>query len=163
MKAKARSIVGDLADWGLPALDGRMESLVQEIQKKKLTLTLDEDTLGEQLYAQLFDRVRKLGATAANEAITGWLEGVADGCPELCVEFPFVRGDASAAPLTVAYSVGARDGSRAELNRVDLEEALMEAIAVGDAGPVRTDRAVSIGLRLRNLAERLENSADKYK
>jgi hypothetical protein len=69
------------------------------------TLTSDPDAS----HARLPERH---GATAANEVIMGWLEGVADGCPELCVEFPYLRGDDEVAPLTVAYTLGAQGGSR---------------------------------------------------
>lgn len=156
MKPKARSIVGDLADWDLPSLESGMEKLIESIQKKKLTLTIDEDSLGEQLYAQLFDRIRALGATAANEAIMGWLQGVADGAPELAVEFPYVKGDRKAAPLTLAYSIGAQDGTRTEVRRVDLGSALTEALASEDLSPRRKTITTTIVAHLRELANQLE-------
>jgi hypothetical protein len=81
------------------------------------TLTSDPDAS----HARLPERH---GATAANEVIMGWLEGVADGCPELRVEFPYLRGDDEVAPLTVAYTSGRKVAREAELNRVDLDVAL---------------------------------------
>jgi hypothetical protein len=150
--------VGDLVDWDLPSLDDRIDAFIDELCKRNLTVTLDRETLGEQIYAQLNSRVRKLGAAAANEAILGWLSGEADGCPELCVAFPYLGGEMEAAPLTVMYSVGAQDGSRAELHRVDLEHALIEALPVPSrSGP--NPRAATMAARLRELAGKLEQSA----
>lgn len=156
VKPKARTIVGDLADWDLPSLDRGMEELIEFVQQKKLTLTIDEDSLGEQLYAQLFDRIRALGATAANEAIMGWLQGLADGAPELAIEFPYVRGDRKAAPLTVTYSVAAKDGMRTEVRRVDFESAITEALAAEDLKGKRKAITTTIVAHLRDLANQLE-------
>ncbi len=156
MNARPRTIVGDLADWELPTLEGRLDSLIDELRKKKLTITLDEDTLGEQFYAQVFDRVRKLGATVANEGIWGWLQGVADGCPDLCIEFPYLNGSTKVTPLTLVYTVGAKDGSRAELRRVDLEKELVEAVESDHPRRKPQARVMAMASKLRELADRLE-------
>jgi hypothetical protein len=156
MNARPRTIVGDLADWDLPTLEDRLDGLINELKKKKLTITLDEDTLGEQFHAQIFDRVRKLGAAAANEAIWGWLQGVADGCPELCVEFPYLNGSDKVTPLTLVYAVGAKDGSRTELRRVDLENELMEAAQSDHPRRKPRARVAEMGSKLRGLADKLE-------
>lgn len=156
MNARPRTIVADLADWELPTLEDRLDSLVDELRKKKLTITLDEDTLGEQFYAQIFDRVRKLGATAANEAIWGWLQGVADGCPELCVEFPYLNGSSKVTPLTLVYAVGAKDGSRTDLRRVDLEKESMEIAKSDHRRRKPQARVAAMASKLRELADKLE-------
>lgn len=155
MKPVPGRIVGDLADWELPSLERRLNDLVKVLQRRKLRIELDSDTLGAQLYAQLYDEVRELGATAANEAILGWLQGLADGCPELCAQFPFLTDDKEAKPLTVLYTVGARDGSRTQINRIDLAQALEEAAASDQAQRGRV-RALAACLRL--LADRLEGT-----
>src|SRR6202035_3422454 len=69
----------DLKEWELPTLDDLEENLVRELASKKLAIYLDEETLGKQLHALIFDRVRKLAQTAVNEAITHWLQGLGDG------------------------------------------------------------------------------------
>jgi hypothetical protein len=154
MKPVAGRIVGDLADWELPSLERKLDNLVEVLQQRKIRIALDVDSLGEQLYAQLYDEVRVVGATAANEAITGWLQGLADGCPELCTQFPFLTGDdKDAKPLTVLYTVGARDGSRAEINRTDLAQALEEAAA---SGQVPRTQVRALAARLRLLADELD-------
>jgi hypothetical protein len=160
MSTKPRTVVGDLANWDLPLLDARMDELIHQLQKRKLHIVLDADTLGEQLYEQLWERVRELGATAANEAITGWMQGVADGCPDVCVEFPYLEDDASSAPLTVTYSVGAEDGSRLELQRIDLGDKFLDAVQFGcrsDAElAVRHARAKALSHCLRTVADRID-------
>ena len=160
MSPKPRTVVGDLASWDLPSLDGRMEALIQQLQRAKLTIVLDPETLGEQVYEQLWDRVRELGATAANEAITGWIQGLADGCPDACVEFPYLEGDACAPPLTAVYTVGAEDGTRLTLQRVDLEERMLEAVQFDHESDAehaqRRRRAQSLATSLRNLANRID-------
>jgi hypothetical protein len=158
MSTKPRTVLGDLADWELPSLEKRMGQLITHLQRKKLSITLDRDSLGEQVYSQLWDHIRELGATAANEAVAGWMAGVADGCPELCVAFAYLEGDSEAEPLTIVYSVGALDGSRMELRRIDLEETLLEEVMVDnleDADLRRRRR------RARKMAEHLRKLADK--
>jgi|ERR1700722_4985502 len=158
MSAKPRTILGDLADWDLPSLDDRVYDLAEKLKWRKLGIEFDEITLGELLDQQLYDGVRELGATAANEAIMGWLQGVADGCPELCTEFPYLQGDDVTEPLTIVYSVGAKDGSRTEVNRIDLEHALIEALMSEESWRQRNSRATVIASRLRTLAARLEKA-----
>ena len=58
--------------------------------------------------------------------------------------------------MTVVYSVGAQDGSRAELNRIDLEGELMDALASIDSLRDRRDTAARLALRLRTIADKLE-------
>jgi hypothetical protein len=158
MSAKPRTIVGDLADWDLPSLDDRIFDLAKKLEGKTLQIDFDDITLGELLDRQLYDEVLALGATAANEAIMGWLQGVADGCPELCTEFPYLQGDDEAEPLTVIYSVGARDGSRAEINRIDLAHALLKVLESDESSGQRMSRATVMASRLRTLAEKLEKA-----
>lgn len=153
MKPVPGRIVGDLADWELPSLDCKLNDLIELLQRKKLRIELDADSLGEQLYDQFYDEVRAAGATAANEAIMGWLQGLADGCPELCIQFPYLRGDKETKPLTLLYTVGANDGSRAEVNRIDLEQALEEAAASDEA---QSSRLRTLAARLRLLVDRLD-------
>lgn len=159
MKARPRQTVGDLADWDLPTLEARLDDMINELRRKKLTITLDEETLGEQFYAQIFDRIREAGATAANEAILGWLQGVADGCPELCVAFPYLNGSNEVTPLTAVYAVGAKDGSRTELRRVDLENKLMEIVVSDRPRKKQSARVSAVAQRLRKLADKLEMEA----
>ena len=88
MTAKPRTVLGDLADWELPALDDEMEKLIALLQQRKITVVLDEHCLRKAVYDQLWEQVRAAGAAAANQAIAGWLKGGADGCP---YEGPSVR------------------------------------------------------------------------
>ena len=159
MRAIPRAIVGDLAEWELPCLDDRIYDLVEELKPKRIRLNVDEATFGELLDGQLYDPVLAIAATAANELIWGWLEGHADGCPELCTEFPCLKDKTASEPLTVVYSVGAQDGSRAELNRIDLEGELMDALASIDSLRDRRDTAARLALRLRTIADKLERYA----
>ena len=156
-----KTVLGNLADWELPSLEGRMNKLIDRLQKKKLSITLDRDSLGEQLYSQLWDEVREVGAAAANEVVAGWMQGVADGCPELCVSFKYLEGDRDAAPLTIVYSVGAHDGSRMELRRIDLEKALLEHLSFDNCEDTELERrhrqARVMATHLRKLAEKVDN------
>lgn len=156
---RARNIVGDLSEWELPALEKEMEKLVDSIRMRKITVALDDETLGEALYARLFDRILKLGQTAANEAITGWMQGVADGKPDLCVDMPYLRGDQTARPLSVAYSVGACDGSRLELHRADLAEVFEGVAGELESGASTMKRVAAVATGLRQLADQLEADA----
>jgi hypothetical protein len=159
MGMKPRTIVGDLADWELPSLDDRMDDLIEELKPKKLQLAADDIAFGELLDALLQIRVRELGATAANEAICGWLQGHADGCPELCTELGYLEGDDDSEPLTVVYSVGALDDSRAEINRIDLERALLDAVESVPSKRGRRSRITMMASRLRALASKVEQEA----
>lgn len=73
MRAVPKTILGDLADWDLPSREGRICDLIEELKPKRIRLTVDEITFGDLLDGLLYDRVREIGATAANEAIFGWL------------------------------------------------------------------------------------------
>jgi hypothetical protein len=161
MSTRPRTVLGTLADWELPSLEGRMNKLIDHLQQKKLVIALDADSLGEQVYAQLWDHVRELGATAANEAVAGWMQGVADGSPELCVSFAYLDGDPEVAPLTIVYSVGARDGSRMELRQIDLGESLLEAVQLDNESDAelesRRRRARVVVAQLRALADNLDS------
>jgi hypothetical protein len=138
-----------------------MRKLIDHLQKKKLWIALDPDSLGEQVYSQLWDHVRELGATAANEAVAGWMQGAADGRPDLCVTFAHLEGDLKAAPLTIVYSVGALDGSRMELRRHDLEEALLDDVRFDNCSNAelkrRRRRAATMADHLRMLADKIDN------
>jgi len=159
VRAIPKTILGDLADWDLPSLEGRICDLIEELKPKRIRLTVDEITFGDLLEGLLYDRVREIGATAANEAIFGWLEGHADGCPELCTAFPDLRDPDAPEPLTLVYSVGAQDGSRAELNRIDLECELLDAVASIDSASERRDTAARLASRLRAVADKLQQQA----
>lgn len=159
MGTKPRNIVGDLAEWELPSLADRIDDLIEELMPKRVQLAVNEITFGELLDALLNDRVREMGATVANEAICGWLQGNADGCPELCTEFPYLEGNDDSEPLTVAYSVGAQDGSRIEINRIDLECALLDTAESAHSKGGRRSRVTIIASRLRTLAKELEQEA----
>jgi hypothetical protein len=159
VRAIPRTILGDLADWDLPALDDRICALAEELASKRIRFNVDEATVGELLHELLYDPFRVLGATAANEAIWGWLEGHADGCPELCTAFPSLKDNDGTEPLTLVYSVAARDGSRAELNRIDLEYELWYAVASIDAVSERMKAAAMLAQRLRSVADKLEQQA----
>ena len=161
MGGQERKFVVDIKGWELPVLDALEENLVKEISRKRLAIYLDEETLGEQLYKLLFDRVRQLAATAVNETITYWLQGLADGngeYPELCAEFPYLRGDDTVAPLTVAYVVGSEDGSRTEIIRIDLSEALMQLMENETKSVQEGPRAKVVVAALRELADRFERA-----
>jgi hypothetical protein len=151
--------VGDLADWDLPALEDRICDLVEELAPRRIRLNVDESTFGELLDELLYDRVRQIGATAANEAIFGWLEGHADGCPELCTAFPDLKDPDAPEPLALVYSVGAQDGSRVELSRIDLECELLDAVASIDSASERRDTAARLASRLRAVADKLQAQA----
>jgi hypothetical protein len=133
--------------------------LIEELKAKKLQLAVDDITFGELLDALLQTRVRELGATAANEAICGWLQGHADGCPEQCTEFPYLEGHDDSEPLTVVYSVGAQDDSRAEIHRFDLECALLDAVESVRSKRGRRSRVTLMASRLKTLASKLEQEA----
>jgi hypothetical protein len=166
MSAIPPTVLGNLADWELPSLEKRMGKLIEDLQKKKLWVALDADSLGEQLYAQLWDHVRELGATAANEAIAGWLQGVADGRPDLCIRFAYLDGEAEATPLTIVYSVGAVDGSRMELRRIDLEEVLLEEAQFDHDSDAelehRRQHAKTMVAHLRKLADTVDKELDAF-
>ncbi len=155
MGTKPRNIVGDLAEWNLPSLDDRIDDLIEELRPKKIQLAVGEIAFGE-LLDTLQERVREIGATVANEAICGWLQGNADGCPELCTEFPYLEDTDDSEPLNVVYSVGAEDGSRAEIHRIDLECALRDAVKSARSKRGRRSRVTLIASRLRALAGKLE-------
>lgn len=138
-----------------------MNKLIDHLQKKKLRITLDRDSLGEQLYSQLWDEVREVGAAAANEAVAGWMQGVADGRPDLCVSFAHLEDNPAASPLTIVYSVGARDGSRMELRRIDLDKFLLEEVRFDNDSDAALDRrrrrAKTMAAQLRQLADRVDS------
>jgi hypothetical protein len=159
MGTKPRNIVGDLAEWELPSLEDRIDDLIENLRPKMVQLGVDEATFGALLDALPQDRVRELGATVANEAICGWLQGNADGCPELCTEFPYLEGDDDSEPLTVVYSVGAQDESRAEIHRIDLECALRDAVESVHLKKGRRSRLTMMASCLRTLATDLEEEA----
>jgi hypothetical protein len=154
----------NLKDWELPALDELEENLVRDLARKKLAIYLDEETLGRELHTLIFDRVRKLAQTAVNEAITYWLQGLGDGneaqFPELCVEFPYWElHDENVEPLTIAYNVDNQDGTRTQLNRIDLAKALMRVVCSEDRGASTAQRISVMAGELRNLANRLDSAA----
>jgi hypothetical protein len=161
MTTKPKTVLGDLADWELPSLEARMGKLITFLQRRQLSIALDRDSLGEQVYSQLWEHVRELGATAANEAVAGWMQGAADGRPDLCVSFAYLEGDSEAEPLTILYSVGALDGSRMELRRIDLEETLLEEVMVDNDEEAelnrRRRRSRLMAAHLRKLADKIDN------
>ncbi len=70
MKPVSARIAGDLADWELPSLERRLNDLIRVLPRRKLRIELDSYTLVAQLYAQLYDEVRELGATELTEPLT---------------------------------------------------------------------------------------------
>jgi hypothetical protein len=159
VRAIPKTIVGDLADWELPALDDLICALAEELAPKRIRLNVDEATFGDLLDDLLNDRLRVLAATAVNELIWGWLEGHADGRPELCTAFSPLKDKNDSEPLTLIYSVAARDGSRAELNRIDLEYELWYAVASMETASERAKAAATLARRLRSVADKLERQA----
>lgn len=159
MGTKPRTIVGDLAEWDLPSLEDRIDDLAEELKSKMIRLAVDEIAFSELLESLLGDRVRTLGATVANEAICGGLQGNADDRPELCPEFPYLEGNDDSEPLTIVYSVGAQDGSRAKINRIDLECALLSVVKSVNSKRGQGSPAPLMASRLRTLASQLEQEA----
>jgi hypothetical protein len=160
MTGKKSKHIQNLFAWELPKADRLQARLVTELAAQKLAIYLDEETLGEQLYGILFKRIREIAHTTVNETITYWLENAVGGgidYPEMGVEFPYLeRNDDTIDPLTVSYFVESDNGTRAEIKRVDLREALMQSVGLHRHEAPVPARVKSVATQLRDLAESLE-------
>lgn len=166
MRTKNHIPITKLKDWELPQLDAVEDQLLEELANRKIVVSLSA-VFGERVHELIFDRVRELAETAINEAILYWCMGLANGSdgdcdhPEICVELPFLLATEDVEPLTITYSVTSQDETRTELNRIDLNRALMLPFEC-DAISVETKaRAKAVAGDLRVLAERLEKRVDE--
>lgn len=164
MPKKQHRPVTDLKEWELPQLDAIEDQLLEELANRKIVVPLAV-VFGERVHELIFDRVRELAETAVNETILYWLMGLANGSdgdwdhPDICVEFPFLLTAENVEPLTMTYSVTSQDETRSELNRIDLNKALMlslESTAIIDSAKAR---AKVVADSLRGVADRLEKMA----
>src|ERR1700722_12271984 len=130
MRIKQHKPITDLIDWELPQLDAIEDQLIEELANRKIVVSLSA-VFGERVHDLIFGRVRELAETAINETILYWCMGLANGSdgdcdyPEMCVEFPFLLSTENLEPLTITYNVASQDETRTELNRIDLNKALM--------------------------------------
>ncbi len=154
--------VTDLKSWQLPRLEDLEDSLVEQL-RAQAPPGIDREGLGEALYNRFLLRLRELAQTAVNEAIEYWLKGLADGndgeYPELCVEFPYIERGEEVDALTVAYAVDNEDGTRVELLRTTLTQALVRCLEGEPAPAGLRSRARIVAAELRALAQRIEGSA----
>ena len=77
------------------------------------------------------------------------------------MEFPYWQQlDESVEPLTIGYCVDNQDGTRTQLNRINLGRALMRLVENEDAAAHAStaQRIVVVVSELRNLANWLENA-----
>lgn len=153
--------IRDLFAWELPKADILQAKLVAELAAHKLAIYLDEETLGERLYGVLFKRIREIAHTTVNETITYWLENAVGGgidYPEMGVEFPYLQDDdVDVDPLTVSYFVESENGTRTEIKRIDLRDALMQSFGLHRPQAPAPSRVKSVAAQLRELAESLEH------
>jgi hypothetical protein len=167
MPIKQHKPITDLKGWELPQLDAIQDQLIEELANRKIVVSLST-VLGERIHELIFDRVRELAETAINETILYWLMGLADGSdnsydfPEMCVEFPYLHTTEGVDPLTVTYSVNSQDDTRTELNRIDLNKALMLPLEGDGMSAGIEARAKVVAERLKQLAVRLEKRAEEF-
>jgi hypothetical protein len=154
--------VTDLKAWQLPRLEDLEDSLIDEL-RAQAPPGFDREGLGEALHDRFLMRLRELAQTAVNETIEYWLKGLVDGndgkYPELCVEFPFIERGEEVDALTLAYAVDNEDGTRMELLRTTLTQALVRCMEGKPAPAGLQTRARIVAAELRALAERIEGSA----
>ena len=154
--------VTDLKTWELPRLQDLEDRLVEELIAE-VPPGFDRSRLGEKLYNRFLQRLRELAQTVVNETIEYWLKGLADGndgaFPELSLEFPYLERGEEMDVLTVVYSVDNEGGTRTELVRTTLSEALMRCMEQEPAPGDMRVRAGIVAAELRALAERIEGSA----
>jgi hypothetical protein len=153
--------VTDLKAWELPRLQDLEDRLVEELIAE-VPPGFDRSRLGEKLYNRFLRRLRELAQTVVNETIEYWLKGLADGndgaFPELCLEFPYLERGEEMDALTVVYSVDNEGGTRTELVRTTLSEALMRCMEQEPGPGDMRVRAGIVAAELRALAERIEGS-----
>lgn len=163
MTTMPNRILGNLADWELPSLEGKLSEMIDYLKRQKITIVLNRSVLGEPVWNHFWDLARELGATAANEAIAGWLQGGADGCPELAVQWAFLEDEKETKPFSISYSVAARDGSLMKLRTDDLREVLMISVERDDEGiQRRLERTKIVAAELRKLAHEIERAIEDY-
>ena len=160
MQQSERKYVEDLRAWELLRLEELEEKLTEELAGKARALYFDRGLFGEELYREFLDRLRALAGAAVNETIEYWLKGLADGndgqFPELSVEFPYLERNENADALTVAYCVANEDGTRTELIRTTLGNALERVVEDRDRPEDMEKRVKVVACELRALAARLE-------
>jgi hypothetical protein len=161
MSVKKSKHIHNLFSRELPKADSVQARLATELAPQKLTIYLDEGTLGGQLYRILFKRIREIAHTTVNETIMYWLENAVGGgidYPELGVEFPYLQGNDTIDPFIVWYFVRSENGTRAEIKRVELREALMLSFGLHRLEAPLPSRVKSVATQLRVLAESLERA-----
>lgn len=158
-----RQYVTALKEWELPRLNDLEDKLLDDLVAKAPARYLNRERLGEELYGWFLDRLRELVQPAVNETIEYWLRGLADGnngdSPELCIEFPYLQRAENVEALTVAYCIDNQDGTRTEILRVTLQEALEHALDAEDtitSDASRRTKTKVIAAELRALADRIE-------
>jgi hypothetical protein len=153
--------VAELKDWELPRLADREDDLVDKLLKIAPT-GYDRERLGDMLYDWLMQELRKLAQVAVNETIEYWLKGLADGNntrqPDLCVEFPYLERGEDVDALTIAYAVDNQDGTRTELLRTTLADALERCLAAEHELPDKRRRMRILAAELKTLAQRIEGT-----
>jgi hypothetical protein len=153
-----------LPDWELPRLEDRAYDLVDEIAANSAVRYFDREALGDKFYQLFLERICELAQLAANEAIEYWMKGLADGnngrFPVMCVELPFLERSEPGDPLSIAYCVDNEDGSRTELLRVSLANAVERTLRENEASAELRRRRRAVAASLRTLAQRLEGSSE---
>lgn len=155
--------VTDLKGWELPRLQDLEDKLVEELVAEAPS-GFDRKGLGEELYDRFLHRLRELAQTVINETIEYWLKGLADGnggaFPEFCVAFPYLERADAVDALTVVYSVDNENGTRTELVRTTLADAVMRYVEHDSAAPDdMRHRARVFAAELRALAARIEGAS----
>ena len=158
-----RQYVTALKEWELPRLDELEDKLLEDLVAKAPARYLNRERLGDELYGWFLDRLRELVQPAVNETIEYWLRGLADGndgdSPELCIEFPYLKRAENVEALTLAYCIDNQDGTRTEILRVTLQEALEHALDAEDtitSDASRRTKTKVVAAELRALADRIE-------
>jgi hypothetical protein len=160
MEEQQGKYVRNLKAWSLPRIEDMEGDLVDELAAKARTLYFDRDLFAEEFYVVFLDRIREIAGCVSDTVIDYWAKGYADGndgqYPELCLEFPYLQGNEDVDPLTISYCVDNQDGSRTELSRIPLEEALTQLIE-SEAAPAPARRRVKATVsRLRELADKID-------
>lgn len=158
-----RQYVTALKDWQLPRLDVLEDKLLDDLVAKAPGRYLNRERLGVELYGLFLHQLRELVQPAVNETIEYWLKGLADGndgdSPQLCIEFPYLQRADNVEALTIAYCVDNQDGTRTEILRLTLQDALDHALDAEDriaSDASRRAQTKVIAAELRALADRIE-------
>ena len=158
-----RQYVTALKEWELPRPDELEDKLLDDPVAKAPARYLNRERLGDELYGWFLDRLRELVQPAVSETIEYWLKGLVDGndgnCPELCIEFPYLKRAENVEALTLAYCIDNQDGTRTEILRVTLQDALEHALDAEDriaSDASRCAKTKVIAAELRALADRIE-------